>query len=395
MLRGSAATGGNDAIRQMLSGRGAQRLNDLTASGPAQGRTKEDRKQARQQYVSDVMDAAAEMAQSAGSSDESWRTFMRAYAQAPDYSILNMLTARAQLRRKEVEEPGLLFSQTAWKSLGRQIKPEFRQPTKDEIEAGRDRKDWDAKYLAAMTSPSRYPHKTGEFDAEGNEKIEMRIAYGRFNTFNVFHQDATEAIGGGDPPPIPKAPWADATGSSEDAKQLMEDLKRICQYENVTVQYGELKQPRTDNQGVALGNVNHAQYDPSTKTITVDATQSEVEQAVATLRAVCEHVGRAPNDRHREDADALNEVAAESAKFVIASLYGLDSDAQTFPQLARFTENKNKMRGLTGEVDHRVGKILNYLDPRRQAKAEGNQDLEKRRMEQRAAARAAKENTAA
>jgi hypothetical protein len=247
-----------------------------------------------------------------------------------------------------------------------------------------------------MFSPTKgWMKKTDDVDENGDPK-KLYIP-GDYTTFIAYHQDAVQGKGGGPRPAMPTTPWTNATGSPEDARQLMDDVKRICAWERLTLVDGPVPQPAV-KQGVALEAPRHAFYDPATSTITVDPTVGEVDRSVAALCAVAEHLGRELDDKRAEkmdlDAKALNRAAAESTKYVIASLYGLDSDEQTFPHLAHIAADRDRMRTLNGEVHHRVGRILDYLDPRREAKAKHAADVAVMRAGERRAKRESQKSSA-
>ena len=378
----------NDAIRAILTGRSAQRLTDLAEAGPDTSGTRAERKDARRAHVRSLIEAASDAVRDQASTDAGWRDMLRAYAAAPDYSINNLIWAAWQLNRKGVDPAGVKLSRTAWNALGRQIKPEFEEPRGENRGA-----EWDSRYSVTMSSPTNgFRKRLDEIDPATGEKKEIFIP-GSFTTFTAYHENATEAIGGGDAPPLPETPWTGATGSDADAAQLISDLRRICQYESLELADGDLSAQNLGSQGLPKRDAIAARYDAGDKRIVIDPSAGPAAQATAAVRAIAQHFGRPVETERAEklglDTFALDAAAADSAAYVIASLYGLDADEQAFPHLRSLAENPKQMSVLTGEVHHRVGRILDYMDPRRAAKAEHAAKV----VKERAGTRRAKRST--
>ena len=382
-----SAPSSNDDIRSLLAGANARRMQDLMEQGPDRSGKRADRKEARKQHTRAIMDAATAASMDLAASDDGMRALLRAYAQAPDYSISNLLSARGQIERRneslpadeQIDPAGLKFSRTAWKALGCEIKPGFEEPR------GEDRgSDWDSRYAVTMFSPTKgWWKKTDELDENGEPK-KIFVPSGEYATFTAYHEDAVQAIGGGPRPELPEVPWSQSTGSDDDARQLLADVKRVCEWEKLELDTdAALSGGRVDHQGMRRSVPESARYDAAGKKLLVSKDVTPAEQATAAVRALAEHFARPVDEQRAEkagyDPAELNKAAAEATKFVIASLYGLESDEQTFPHLRGFADDKRRMGALNGEIHYRVGKILDYLDPRREAKAKAAAEIVKER----------------
>jgi len=361
-----------------------------------QARRRRDR-EAADQFIREVMDDLHTLAAEAAASDHTWRAYLRAYAKAPSYSPVNTLLANIQLRHRfkkagiDSDPTALKLSASAWKALGRRVKEQYRAPEGKGEDPSRE---WDPTYSAYMTKPlgfRRFPKEVDVLDEDGNPTGEKKTIWVNgapkgYGTFRVYHIDATEGLDGGEAPPLPKAPWANATGSEQDARQLMSDIKRLCLDEGLIVDIGSHKAPQPDWRGVYTQVPEYARLDGNV--IRVDADASPADQAVAALKCLCQHYG-AKRARGTDEDQLFAQAADESAKFVIASLYGLESDEQTFPKLADIAEDPKKTARLCSEVHQRVSEIFNRLDPTARARALQDAEYRKQYTERRAAKRAA------
>ena len=128
-------------------------------------------------------------------------------------------------------------------------------------------------------------------------------------------------------------PWENATGSDSDAATLIRDLERVCDEEGLALQRREIpapaNTPHVDAAHLSAAAPEHARYDREGRTITVDVSQPAPEQAVALLRALCEHVGYDSPPRDELEGK-IRRAAAESAKYAVASLYGLELRTRLF-----------------------------------------------------------------
>jgi hypothetical protein len=379
------ASPSHDAILALVNGELGQQI------GAEHTRTSKDWDQRSAETTAFVRAALGDLlalSREAAGSDSGWRQLLRAYSHAPDYSIWNTLWARAQLARKGTDPGGVLLSASGWKALGREINPAFLAPRR-----GEDR-DWDNRYAALMYQPfhakgSGFPKKLAELDENGDPKtIWIKGEPAGFGVFTAYHENATQGIDGEEAPELPRASWFEATGSETDARQLLDDIRGVCEYEGLTVKHGRLRDQDTlssANNGLLRTTPDNAIYNRAAKTITVDENVPPAEQSVAALRALCEHFADPRgNNEAADDYVKFNRAAAESAKFVVASLYGLDSEDQSFPHLTEFTADDKAIKRLNGNVHARVGRILDYLDPCRVARSQAT-------AEYRAARRAKKQ----
>jgi len=341
------------------------------------------------EFMSKVVGELEQAALHFAATDEGWKAYLRFYAETPHYSAFNNLWARTQLRHNGVEPDGLLLSESQWRRLGRRVKAEYARPeARRDKRFGYDRnRDWDPRYAAEMMRPLglitiKYKLKDADgnpiLDENGEPKYELRRIWRdgqpRYSSFLVYHEDATEDLDGGPAKPLPSPPWADATGSEEDAERLLEDLRR-----RVLPGYGlklELAGEGFEGQG------RSARVEGSR--VIVDASRPKAEQAVAVLGVACERAGGEIRPGAGEDADDARKrarAAAESAKYVISSRYGLDSAEQTFTAVAEVARKEGGLRNLTTDIHRRVTTLMHALDPRMRLIAEGN---EKARAEARA-----------
>lgn len=356
------------------------------------------------EFIDGVQSDLAAAVRNFASSDESWRNYLKIYAQAPDYSALNNLWARLQLRHKGVDPRGIILSESQWAKLGRRVKAEYAMPSKNpRTPAGRRDKrfgydsdrDWDDRYCVELLMPiggGRFEVELKDEDGnpilDENGEPKKRVFYRSprgFKAFKAYHEAATEDIAGGEAKPLPAAPWQGASGTEEDAEKLIEDLEqRVAGLMGVEIRY-DLDSSRealfeSNRDAIQARVQGPARLEEDGKVLRVDPNAPVVDRATAMLGGLCEAV---PSDFAPRNDDEIKRrrAAVESAKYAIASLYGLDSGNETFPHLAEIAEHKDGLRKLDSEIHRRTTKILHLIDPRlrMKARAEG---------EQRAAARA-------
>jgi hypothetical protein len=349
------------------------------------------------EYIDGVIAELKRASADYASSDDSWRSYLQMYAQTPEYSALNNLWARAQLNRKGVATEGVLLSESAWAALGRRIKAEYCSPY-GRAEGRRDRKygypherEWDDRYATEMMQPLGFHgFYRDETDGQGNPILDAQGQPKRrfvpvrpkgYKAFVAYHEDATEALDGSTAPPLPEAPWHGATGSDEDATKLLRDLDQYARANNLTITKAPVKTLR-DRNGLAREALSSAHYDAESRTITVDPDQPIAEQAVGTLRAICQAAAGEERLETPEDRQ-LARAADESAKYVIASLYGLNANDQTFPHLAAISEMDDGVSKLSSRIHTRVKGVLSLLDPKMRAKARIAEETGQARAERR------------
>jgi hypothetical protein len=325
-----------------------------------------------------------------------WGKFLRLYTLSPEYSPMNGLWARVQLRSKwaqlvhegraqadELGDPadGRFFSMSAAKALGARVRDDyFYRPTSEAF---------DDRYVVEMCKPLGF---NGFFDervvldasgrpvmdpATGKPKIRkefIKTTAKGYGTFQAYHTKAL-VDSEGNPFTLPPMPWANATGSDADATALITDLERVCVDEGLMLTRAALADgavAAVDPKDPTASLPEHARYEREARTITVDDRQTQPEQAVALLRALCEHLGydRAPRD---ETERKVRRAAAESAKYAIASLYGLAAEDQTFPYLLELADDEKAIGQVASDTHRRVQQVLAHLDPimRVKARAEG------------------------
>jgi len=326
--------------------------------------TQEEWKQKEKEYIDSVLTELETATQNFAASNSNWRDYLRVYAQSPTYSATNNIWARIQLAHKGAPSGGLVLSESAWKALGRRPKEEHARPDRrrDKRNGFDYDREWDDSYAVEMMQPlgHRGFMKPLE-DANGNpvldkdgeqKKVFIPVAPKGFKSFIAYHEDATEGVKGGEPPPLPGAPWSQATGSDEDAQQLLDALTtRVVEGEGFKITFKPQGQ-----------SAKSADFSVAEQTIQVNSDAPLAEQASAALREL--FVGMANRRQANSDSARQRQQAAiESAKYVVASLYNLDSEEQTFPHLAEIAEEKNGLRRLGSEIHGYVGNVLSYLDP--------------------------------
>ena len=346
----------------VLYGRGVQ---VGTAPRPPRGKdaftlSLEDWKEQEKAFVDGVMEELAEGMRKAAESPEDWRAFLDLYAQSPDYSAMNSFWARSQLRAKGTEEAGLLLSESAWEKLGRRVKADYARPLKKRdrrFEYDNDR-EWDDRFSAEMMRPlgrsgfwKQLKDKAGNpiLDSDGKPRREWvpGTPDKGYATFVVYHEGATEALDGGNPRPLPGR--EEASGPDEAAGNLIRDLQsHLLPTRGLELEFDHNgpEHLRRDGQRIHL-NPNAAPAD----------------QASALLGEVLGEL-----DRSREGEDErrtqIHRAARESSRYVIGSLYGLDTSRQAFPHLPDISEKSEDVRSLQSEVHHLTKSILGSLDPR-------------------------------
>jgi hypothetical protein len=324
-----------------------------------------------------------------------WGAFLRFYTHSPEYSPMNSLWARSQLYYKfkqliesgaatpeELGDPadGRFFSATAVKALGARVAERyFYRPTSD---------DFDDRFIVEMCKPlgfNGFEEVRPVLDAQGRPVIDpatgapktrkewIRTTAKGYGISRAYHTRALEDKDG-KPFVLPTMPWENATGSDDDAARLIADLERVCAEEGLAITRTNASASASALTRAATGGdvlaalPEHAHYDEGARVITVDGSQTQPEQAVALLRAVCEHIGYdrpAKDERERK----IRRAASESAKYAIASLYGLATQDQTFPFIVELAEDEKAFSYLATDTHRRVKSVLGYLDPIMRAKA--------------------------
>jgi hypothetical protein len=380
MGRGGGESG-TDPL-SLLYGRGVKMG---TAPRPKRGKDSfslslEEWKKQEKAFVDGVMEDLSENLKRVAGSKESWKSFLDLYAQAPDYSAMNNLWARSQLRAKETTEPGLLLSESAWEKLGRRVKADYARPLKKrDKKFGYDNdRDWDDRYSAEMMRPlgrsgwwKTLKDKGGKplLDAEGQPRKEWvpGAPDKGYATFVVYHEEATEALEGGDPNPLPGR--EKAKGPEDGARNLLADIRdRVLPGQGITLEEdaGQSEVCRRSGQ-----------------TLYLNPSAPITDQASAVLLQAVEGAS-SPRQDESEEQRELRQAACESSRYVIASLYGLDTGDQAFPHLDVIAEDGDRVRSLQSEVHRRTKALLGHLDPRMRetARAAGKAELSRRKKRQ-------------
>lgn len=296
-------------------------------------------------------------------SDSGWKSYLQDYVDSPYYSPKNMQWAAIQLEKKGGNGPGLIFSESIWAQLGRRVKEDHCRPLKKrdakfDYASGRD---WDDKYTCEMLAPQGFwaeKDKDGNLyrDKDGNPKKRWINTSGNegpttYRSFTAYHEDATEALDGGTPPPLPETPWEAATGSAEDAFLLLGNLEEIIEKKGLKLQEEDLSANKRESAKLRQ------------KEIVVDKTASPAEQANAVLGCLCEYISNNENSSNTDESKEANEAAIASAQYVIAKLYKLDNAEQTFPNLRKIRERKGGIDSVGGKTHGIVNTILTEINP--------------------------------
>jgi hypothetical protein len=320
------------------------------------------------------------------SSHAGWGEMLRRYATSPTYAISNMISARAQLARKGVRPDGLILSPTQWKNLGRRVKPEFFRVYKRLAADGLP--DFDDTYLCEMLAPNVVVRTEKVTLADGSEEERERRFVVGFRCFDAYHEDATEPLPG--QPELPSPSWFQATGSEEDAAKLWEDVKRICEWQDIELELEDAPADRRHGQALPIGA--GADFDRERRRLRVRRAASMADQATSALGALLEAFGPAAPPADDEQAKA-RILARESAKYAISSLYGLASERQSFAFLSDVAADEKTLKAVVADVHELVKQVLDFLDPAMRMRARGEEEraeqfASRRRTRRRQGARA-------
>ena len=328
-------------------------------------------KEQENEFVSEALTKLNAAVEVYASSDDGWRTLLQLLAAGPSYSALNNLWARAQFRARGVRDDGIFQSEANWAKQGRRVKAEFARPDKRRdarYDYDNDRA-WDSTYTAEISKPNG-GFKVKETDSAGrplldaNGKPRERFIPTSYSTMLVYHEDATEAIDGGPAPALTKPPWEGATGSDADATQLLDDLAaNVLADEGLALERRELSPPEATNAAgqaaFIAGSVDGRDQ------IVADTSKPVSAQAAAVLEIACERNVASLPAGATDDDRAVRTAAVESSKFVLASLYGLETSEQAFPHLARAREQAEGkgLKSLRRQVEGSVRSLMGRLDP--------------------------------
>lgn len=353
----------------------AKHLAASEAIRPMQSSFEKDKeawKKSEREFTRKAAKELHELMQRFASSDEGWRAFLKIYARAPHYSMSNMLWAWAQLERKEVRPEGMVLSESGWRALGRTLKPGFKR-SYQEGEDGQP--SWDDTYAAEMMAPLVVRDKKKEDESPEPGAPKTKVI--GFRVFDVYHEDATESKDGSE---LPKPSWYGSSGSEEDAAKLWQDVERLAEWQGLEIVMEE--RPRHDlNRPVLVSG--QASYERSRKQLKVTKTDRLADQATAALGALMEHFG--PQEAAKSDDESKARIVArESAKYAVASLYGLHSERQSFPFLAALAGEDRAVKRVSDDVHKRVSAVLNFLDPVLRMKARGEEEMQAKYGESRA-----------
>lgn len=326
---------GSDGVRSLSSG--------FVAS------TERWREQERE-FIRNAVQGLRDAVRTYAASDAGWRDFLSLYAASPYYSPTNTLFVRAQFRAKGVPDEARFYSPSAWRRLGRAVKPEYVRPR-----SARNLGGWDDSCAAEILVPFLVPDPLDKAKANA-EGRECRLVPRGYKTALVYHEQATEPADG--TTPLVESEMI-ARGDLSAAEALWRDVELVCKSRGIKLEQSSAFAARAGDSG---------RWEPLSRRIRVAAAADPAERSAAALRALCESLERAhPAD---EQGRRLSRAAAESAKYVVASLYGIESDQQTFPFLAELSGDEKLLKRLTDETHHRVSEILRVVSPEIRLKAE-------------------------
>lgn len=353
-------------------------------------------KQQETAYIDSVMERLNEAMDTYAQSDDDWQQFLKMYVQTPHYSATNNLWARTQLAYKDSDPDGLILSETQWANLGRRVKAEYCSPhghAKLDKKFGFDReREWDDRYAAEMMQPLGFNgYFEEELDAAGKPVLDKNgkpkkkfipLSPKGYKAMTVYHEAATESLDGSPAAELPAAPWITAQGEEASAAQLILDMKDAARLEGLQIVEGKNAEKR-DSRGIIIEPARSAVFDKANDSIVVDPSFSAQDQAVGMVFAMSQAVAK-DEKRETDEQIQLAHAADESAKYAIASLYNLDTDAQTFPHLSDIRENQG-VNVLSSRIHKRVKKLLTLVDPKMEAKARTEGSRAKARKSQKKA----------
>jgi hypothetical protein len=341
-------------------------------------KNKEQWKKNEKAYISGVMSELKKATQEYAQSEAGWKEFLQIYSQGPLYTPTNNLWARWQLQHKGMENPqGMVMSESAWKALGRRVKEEYRKPSKKADAAfGYDPdRQWDKSLIVEMTRPAAfgYPQKrdaNGQkmFDSQGKPIYDKDPKKGfpiGFSAFNAYHEDATESLDGSPAKPLQEtAKWEGIEGDQQAAEKLLDDIeKEICFGNKIN-----FVQQAVKDKGYGINQVSRqevAKYDKESNTIIVDPQAPKQEQAAAALREVFVALNSQQQSKGSvENKSKRDQTAIASAQYVISSLYGLNTDKQTFPYLKELSQENQDLKEVNSRTHALIGKVVPLLDDR-------------------------------
>jgi hypothetical protein len=108
-----------------------------------------------------------------------------------------------------------------------------------------------------------------------------------------------------------------------------------------------------------------AKYDKESNTIIVDPQAPKQEQAAAALREVFVALNSQQQSKGSvENKSKRDQTAIASAQYVISSLYGLNTDKQTFPYLKELSQENQDLKEVNSRTHALIGKVVPLLDDR-------------------------------
>lgn len=312
-------------------------------------------KEREEEYAKNTVEKLREIVKSKVSSKRAWEAYLKLYSLSPKHSMRNQLFARGKLARAGVQG-GVILSESDWAALGRRVKEEYADPRSKgawrrdkKFSYDRDR-DWDSTYACEMWRPYGYSveikDSNGDPILDENGDPKKRFIPNGFVPFLAYHEDATEAIDGGAPPPLPSPPWQEADG---DPSKLLADLRERM----LTMGDVSLIAKAEPRDGVCEWVDEIEPSGVKFRKLAIDQSATESQQAIGVLRALSQ--GDA-------DDEKIEAAARESSVYVIASLYGIDTQAQSFPHLRELLDD-GKQDAISAETHKRVTKILGTMDP--------------------------------
>jgi hypothetical protein len=176
-------------------------------------------------------------------------------------------------------------------------------------------------------------------DEENGEVVKKVVG---FRDANVFAYESTEGE------PLPTSPMtgtvAAGAGSGE---RLYSALSRVCEAEGVPVTEAE------------LGPGHYGYHDPRSGRIVISSAIPEVRKATTLAHELCHYFLHPLHVSLTEDT-GTKETEAEGASYAICGHFGVDTEAFSFPYIARHAEDPKVLQGVIGRIHEVVGKVLDY-----------------------------------
>ena len=168
-----------------------------------------------------------------------------------------------------------------------------------------------------------------------------------FRDANVFAAEQTDSENGD---PLPSPPLTGKVDGGEgQAQKLYSLLNGICASEGVPVSEEEL----------VPGHYGY--HDPVAGRIVISTRITELRKATTLCHELC-HYFLHPLRASIALDTATKETEAEGASFAICSYFDIDTQAFSFPYVARQAEDPQTLRGVLHRIQTVVGQVLEYAE---------------------------------